>query len=345
MLFATLRSMPVWLRQAMEAEGVPCFTCESPGRALYGAAVAQLARFLRRSQVDVVHVHLFDPSLVGLTAGLLAGTPMRVMTRHYSDYHTRIGRRAHVALDRLCLRMSHAVIAVSRHTAEHLVRAEGARPAKIHTVWNGIDFDRVRFSSPEAPAAVRACLVPEGGLLLLIAARLHPEKGYEHLFRALPELRRRVGSVFRLAVAGTGPLEPHYRAMVDSLGCQDVVRFLGFRRDLPDLIGAADLLVLPSVAEAFGLVLAESLYLGTPVVASRVGGIPEIIDDGQDGVLVPPGDASALAQAVAELLADPGRRRRLAGAGRAKVAERFGFPRMVRSYETIYDDLAASRRS
>jgi glycosyltransferase involved in cell wall biosynthesis len=115
-----------------------------------------------------------------------------------------------------------------------------------------------------------------------------------------------------------------------------MVTFLGFRKDSPDLIAAADLLILPSLAEAFGLVLTEALYLGTPVVATRVGGIPEIVDDGIDGTLVPPADSRALAQAILELLENPEKRRRVAGAGREKVLKRFRFEDMVRSYEDIY---------
>jgi glycosyltransferase involved in cell wall biosynthesis len=124
-----------------------------------------------------------------------------------------------------------------------------------------------------------------------------------------------------------------------------MVNFLGFRKDSPDLIAAADLLILPSLAEAFGLVLTEALYLGTPVVATRVGGIPEIVDDGIDGALVPPGDSKALASAIIELLANPERRQRLAGPGREKVLERFRFEDMVRSYETIYTNIAANQPS
>jgi len=115
-----------------------------------------------------------------------------------------------------------------------------------------------------------------------------------------------------------------------------MVSFLGFRKDSPDLMAAADVVVLPSLAEAFGLVLTEALYLGTPVVATRVGGIPEIVDDGVDGTLVPPADSRALASAILDLLENPQRRERLAGAGREKVMRRFRFEDMVRSYEDIY---------
>jgi glycosyltransferase involved in cell wall biosynthesis len=105
-------------------------------------------------------------------------------------------------------------------------------------------------------------------------------------------------------------------------------------------MAAADLVILPSVAEAFGLAITEALYIGTPVVATRVGGIPEIVDDGVDGVLVPPGDSVALADAIADLLNDPARLKGMVGAGREKVLNRFRFENMVRAYEELYLEIS-----
>lgn len=344
MLFGTLRPMDPSLAACMAGQQVDCFSCGCRGRLEYGFGLLRLARYLRRQRVDVLHTHLFEPSVVGLTAAAWAGTPIRVLTRHYSDYHTRIGRRWHVRLDRLCTRLADAVIAVSRHTADHMISEEGAPPGKIHVVLNGIDFDRVRPSGPDAAQRIRREFDAVQANLLVCLARLHPEKGHGILFRALPGLRRRVARPTVLLLAGSGPFEAEYRAEVEALGCGDMVRFLGFRPDAADLITAADLLVLPSAAEAFGLVLAESLYLGTPVLATRVGGIPEIVDDGLDGVLVPAADSAALEDALVALLGDPQRRLRLAGAGVSKVRERFGFREMVQAYERIYDGLVAGRR-
>jgi len=339
-LFATLKPIEARLRSFMDEERIPWFSLDCRSRLSYAAALPKLVRFLRREGVDILHTHLFDPSVVGLCAGALAGTPVRIMTRHYSDYHTRIRKAWHVRLDQLCTRLSTAVIAVSEHTAEHMVRAEGAPPSKINAIPNGIDFARVRTSSDEAPARLRREYAPNGEALLLVPARLHPEKGHEYVFAALARLRARADRAVVLLVAGVGPFEDTYRRRVRELGCEADVRFLGFRKDLPDLMRAVDLVVVASVAEAFGLVLAEALYLGACVVASRVGGIPEIVEDGVNGCLVPPADVGALALAIDELLNDRGRRERLARSGRDKVVARFRFEDMVRSYEALYDRLA-----
>jgi glycosyltransferase involved in cell wall biosynthesis len=340
MTFATLNPMAHWLRDYMLSQGVECFSCDCGARAEYPFGMLRLANYLRREQVDILHTHLFEPSVIGLLAGALARTPLRVETRHYSDYHTRINKRWHVRLDQLCARLSHKVIAVSQHTADHMVTEEQAPPEKLHVVLNGIDFDRVKLSEDYDRDRVRREFVEAGSHLLLIAARLHPEKGYEYLFEAMVKLKRRFNGKIKLLVAGKGALLDHYQRMVHSLGCDDVVTFLGFRKDLPDLMAAADLFVLPSVAEAFGLALAEAIYLGTPVVATRVGGVPEIVDDGIDGKLVPPADSQALADAIAEMLSDADRRVIMAGRGRDKVIKRFRFEDMVRSYEAVYDQVS-----
>jgi glycosyltransferase involved in cell wall biosynthesis len=339
MLFGTLKPMAPWLREFMEREGVACMSCEALTRAQYPLGLARLIRYLRRERIDLLHTHLFEPSAVGLLAGVLAGTRGRVMTRHYSNYHTRIGKRWHVRVDQLCNRMSHAVIAVSQHTAEHIVHEEGAPVEKVHVALNGIDFSRVKVSDRDAVTRLRREWCPDGAHLLVVPGRLHPEKGHTYVFQALPLIRRRLASPVVVVLAGAGPFESAYREEVRSLGCEDIVKFLGFRRDIPDVIAAGDLVVLPSMAEAFGLVVAEALYLGTPIVSTLVGGIPEIVEDGTDGVLVPPADSNALAEAIVRLLGDPERRQLMASAGRERVRDRFSFEKMMRAYEQIYERL------
>jgi len=342
MYFATLKPIAPWLRDLMTSSGVDVLSCDASTRAEFPLAMGRLARYLHRESIDLVHTHLFWPSVVGLQAATIARTPVRIMTRHYSDYHTRIDKTWHVRLDKLCIRLCDDVIAVSEHTARHLIEVEHAPPEKVQTVLNGFDPTRVQVGDGSPHEGVRGEFDAEDDYLLVIAGRLHPEKGYEHLFRALPRIRATVEGGVHLLVAGDGPFEQEFRRQVAELGCEEDVSFLGFREDAPSLMGAADLVVLPSVAEAFGIAAAEALYVGTPVVATTVGGIPEIVDDGVDGVLVPPADDEALANAIAGLLNDPERRARMAGGGREKVTSRFSFETMVREYESIYD--AALRR-
>jgi glycosyltransferase involved in cell wall biosynthesis len=345
MHFATLKPIAPWLARYMEAQGVPWVSLDCARRPAYPLGMLHFARYLRSQRIDVVHTHLFDPSVVGLLTASLRPGLVRLHTRHHSDYHTRINKTWHVRLDQLCTRLSDAVIAVSEHTAEHLREREGAPAHKVHVVRNGIDFARVRVSGPDAVARARLELAPTGTDLLVVPARLHAEKGHTYLFQALPALRQRARRPLTVCLAGSGSAEEGYRAQLQELGCADLVRFLGFRRDLPDLFAAADLVVLPSVAEAFGLAVAEALYLGCAVVATRAGGLPEIVDDGRDGILVPPGDSGALAEAILSLLADPARRRAFGKQGHQKMASGYSFEAMVRGYETITRRLVEAQRA
>lgn len=340
MTFATLKPMAPWLEAFMRDQDVATFSCNARSRLGYPAVILRLARRLREEQSEIFHAHLFDPSVVGLTAAALAGVPSRILTRHYSNYHTRINRPLHVKLDQWCTALSHRVIAVSNETAEHLIRVEGAPASKVTAIHNGIDFERVKTSGPGARQRIRAELGLGDLFTFLIAGRLHPEKGYEHLFEAIRLLKDRTSRPFVLLIAGRGPFLERYQHLVSALGIGDRVRFLGFRDDLPDLMTGSDLFVLPSVAESFGLVLAEALYLGLPVVASRVGGIPEIVDDGVDGRLVTPGDAGGLAVAMGAFLSGPINLPGLGPVAVEKVRKRFDFEQMLRKYEAIYERVA-----
>ena len=344
MTFATLKPMAPWLETFMRDRDVATFSCNARSRLGYPAVILRLARRLREKQAEIFHAHLFDPSVVGLTAAALARVPNRILTRHYSNYHTRINRPLHVKLDQWCTMLSHHVIAVSNETAEHLIRVEGAPAARLTAIHNGIDFERVKASGPEARQRVRAELGLGDLFTFLIAGRLHPEKGYEHLFEAVRLLKDRAGRPFVLLIAGRGPFLEPYQQRVSALGIADHVRFLGFRDDLPDLMVGSDLFVLPSVAESFGLVLAEALYLGLPVVASRVGGIPEIVDDGVDGRLVAPGDAFELAATMGAFLSGQINLPGLGPVAVEKVRKRFDFEQMLRKYEAIYEQVAEETR-
>jgi glycosyltransferase involved in cell wall biosynthesis len=337
MIFATLRPMEPRLREKVEAQGIECWSCNCHSRKEYLRGLLRLQRFLQRRKIDILHTHLFDPSIVGLLAGTLARTPLRVLTRHYSNYHTRLGKKWHVKLDQLCTKLSHRVICVSQHTADDMMREEGAPESKLRVIHNGIDFNRAKLSSEEAPQRIRDEFAQNGEFLMLQVSRFHPEKGQEFLFRALPEIKKRSSRPVKLLLAGTGTYEDEYRRLVKELGIENEVVFLGFRRDAPDLMKAADLVVHPATAEAFGLVITEALYLGTPVVASRVGGIPEIVDDGQDGLLVESENPQTLAEAIVRLMEDNDLRTRLAGAGREKVQQKFSFENMMRAYEDVYE--------
>lgn len=355
MLFATLEKMDPPLRDALRQRHIPTydFAARDHGHADYLRTVPRLARYLRRNRVDIIHTHFYFSSLVGLMAGTLARTPYRVITRHYSDTHARMGlepdqepvRNRHVQLDQLCTKLAHRVIAVSNHTAEFMRDFEGAPANKVRVVDNGLDLDHFQISSPARVQELRREFGGEERDLIILVSRLHPEKGIDVLYRALPEVKRKAQRPFLLLHAGEGLTEhkEHYRRLLQELGCEDVIQWLGFRRDVPDLMAASDFMVLPSLMEAFGLVVIEALYLGLPVVASRVGGIPEIVDEGKDSLLVNRGDSGDMAQGILQLLNNTKQREAMRGQGREKVIARYSFDHMMRGYEAVYAELRHER--
>ena len=218
------------------------------------------------------------------------------------------------------------------------VHAEGREAARFAIVPNGIDLSR--FSGPVRPCALRGeYRIPSAAPLLGVVARLEPEKGHRHLIDAMPAILRAVPETW-LAIIGEGSEADALRARATALGSRVAARvvFTGRRDDVSALTSDLTLAVLPSIREAQGISLLEAMARGIPVVASAVGGIPEVVTDGVDGRLVPPGDPVALADAIIELLRDRELRDRLGEAGRRTVVDRFSIDAQVRAIEAVYDE-------
>ncbi|MGW8266955.1 MAG: glycosyltransferase [Longimicrobiales bacterium] len=302
------------------------------------SGVSRATAWLCRERVDVLHAHIFQPSLLGMVAATLAGVPLKVVTRHHSDYHFRGRKWAHLALDRLTMDLADGVIAVSNHTRDFLLIREKVDPVKVRVIHNGILEGRIPPTDPSALDAVRQELGLASGFSVLLPGRLHPEKGTDILFKAVRVLKER-GLTVRVLLAGEGPFRRPFEEEVRRLGLRDQVSFLGFRDDVVDLMRAVDLVVLPSRVEAFGLVALEALAAGAALVASSVGGIREIVTHEKNGILVPPEDEMALALEIQRMLTDPPRKEAVRANAGSGVFESFGFPMMVERYEDLYGGL------
>jgi glycosyltransferase involved in cell wall biosynthesis len=302
------------------------------GGALDLRAIARLRRVLKRERVDVLHTHThFSLNVVGRLAARTAG--VRVVSHMHIENAFRPGRLARasqVALDDMTARLCHWIVAVSDATRDALV-AQGYPPARTLTVHNGIEArDRARPVTLEPK--------PPGPVLLQVG-RLCDVKGQRELIASLPLLAR---DDVTLLIAGEdleagGEYRNALERQADGLGLGDRVRFLGRRDDVPALLAAADVLVLPSSIEGLPLVVLEAMAAGVPVVATSVGGTPEAVVDGETGLLVPPGDVHALARALGELLGDPEQARRLGEAGRRRAREHFGADAAARRILGLYE--------
>jgi glycosyltransferase involved in cell wall biosynthesis len=323
------------LQSAMASLGTPTFALDAGGGWSGWTAAQRLAALVREQAVGLVHAHCFFPTLWGLAAARIAGVPF-VFTRHHSDHHLRLGKRWHTRLDGWSARRAARAIAVSHATRSIMIEREGVPAERIAVVWNGMDV--VPEPSPESVRATRASLgLAEASVVCLLVARLHEEKGHAVLLRALPAVLRAVPGLVVLC-AGDGPHRAALERESAERGLAAHVRFLGQRSDVPALLALSSLAVLPSLAESFGFAALEAMSLGRAVVASRSGGLPEVVADGETGLLTDVGDAAGLAAALTALLTDPARREAMGASGRARAAL-FTSERMVRGYEAVYDAL------
>lgn len=279
--------------------------------ALDVVATARLAWRFRAAHVDVVHTHgHFAVNVVARVAGRIAGARVLSHMHIENSFRNGMGRRAQIALDNATARLCYALVAVSDATRACLVD-QGYPPGRLVTVHNGIDATK-----QAAPVRLRE------GRTILEVARLAEVKGQRTLIAALVHIDANAVLVGRdLEQAGT--YEHELRREAERLGVADRVVFAGYRSDVPSLLAGCDVFCLPSDVEGLPLVVLEAMAQAKPVVATAVGGTPELVASGETGLLVPPGDTDALAAALRTVLDDPDGARKMGEAGRARVLQEF----------------------
>jgi glycosyltransferase involved in cell wall biosynthesis len=305
-------------------------------------AVGALAAHLAEVRPDVIHNHMYRAETVGTRAAMALAEighrrPWVVSTVHSSrvrhDRDKQVLRDLTPHMDQL--------IAVSQMIEAKLV-LEGRTSAPVRRIYNGVDLSRYDDTVP-------CCTLPEdyglepGSQIVGVIARLEPEKGHPTLLEAWPAVLRAVPDAY-LLIIGEGSRREALESLVRDLRIAHRVVFTGRRDDVPEVTAALDVAVLPSYREAQGLSILEAMALSRPVVASNVGGIPEMIDDGVTGLLVPPHDAEALSAAIVRLLRDHPFADTIARAGHDLVHERFCVELMVSAIQTIYDEGARAVR-
>ena len=317
-------------------------------------ATARLARLLSRERFDLVHTHSLRAELAAVLAARLSGRRPRIIrtVHNTDDFYLR---RSTSWLARWSLRQCDAVIGISDAVVDYLVEHARLPRKRLTRIYYGLDGPLPPAPSPTGtwgePSSVakeppspgggrRDAYVSRGGWAPTIGmiARLAPQKGHKVLLDALPAVIRRFPAL-RVELVGHEHLTTiaELRRYAEQRGVAEHVSFAGFRDDLPTLLAGWDVFVLPSLWEGFGLVLLEAMAAGRPVVASRVGPIPEVVVDGETGLLAEPGRPEALADALIRVLEDPALARRLGEAGRRRVAERFGLGRMIAEITALYD--------
>ena len=297
------------------------------------AAVRELTAYLVREEIDLLHAHMYRAEVVGARAALAAGTAVVMATVHSSRVRSPEDIATLAALTPV---MDRLIVPSASIVAK--VRAEGRGGASFSVIPNGVDL--ARFDLPVAACALRREFgIPGGAPLLGVVARLEPEKGHRYLIEAMPAILRGAPETW-LVIVGEGSLDAELRALAAALPgpAPERIVFTGRREDVAAITGDVDIAVLPSLREAQGISILEAMARRKPVVASAVGGIPEVLTNGIDGLLVPPADPAALADACIRLACSPELRTRMGEAGRATVEARFSLDAMVRQIEEVYDE-------
>jgi len=286
----------------------------------------RLTRLFRRLRPDVVHTHDQRALFYAGPAAWAARVALLINTRHGRNFDFTPRQ---VAVGRQLARLADRYVCVSDDVKAQCV-AEGIAPHRLLTIKNGVDLERFPFSGPRP-----------GGPIVTVA-RLSPEKDVANLVRATALAALRVREL-RVEVAGGGPCLEDLKRLAASLNVGDRIAFLGEVRDVGALLCHARFFVLSSRSEGIPLTVLEAMACGLPVVATRVGGLPEVVEDGVTGLLVPAADPAALAEAMVRLCNDPFGRERMGRAGGLRALELFDIRRMVADYESLYMDRLARR--
>jgi glycosyltransferase involved in cell wall biosynthesis len=304
-------------------------------------AVGALYRLLRAERPHVVHTHTAKAGFVGRVAARLAGVPVIVHTYHghvLHGYYSPLQSRLLRAMERGLAVLSDVLVAVSPRIKQDLVGYRIARPEKIRVIPLGFDLKPFLGASRDGSTFRRAVGIPEAAPVIAIVGRIFPIKNHRLFLDAAARIAR--GNVdARFLVVGDGTLRAEMERHAATLGIRDRVVFTGWRRDLDRIYPDVDVLVVSSDNEGTPVSAIEAMASACPVVATRVGGLPDLVDHGVTGLLVPPRDPDALGGAVLELLRDRDRARRMGQAGRERARERFTLDRLVGDVEALYDEL------
>ena len=306
---------------------------------LDAVALAQLIALCLRQRFDLVDTHTSKGGFLGRLAARVAGVPHIVHHAHGFSFNqvTGASRRFYIALERLAARAGHFTISVSEEHRLTALEAGIEPPEKISTILNGIDLKP--FAAVDRAAARRALGFDSKDLIIGAVGRLSAQKGFEYLIRALPAVLQAVPAA-RLAIAGDGPLEIELRQLAFHCGVQDRVRFLGFRKDIPQLLAAFDVFALPSLWEGLSISLMEAMATGKAIVATDIWGNREMVDPEKTGLLAPPANPAALAAALRRVLLDRPLAQALQQNARQAALLRYSEQRMVEQTLALYDGLA-----
>ncbi len=310
-----------------------------------GLTLAALVRLMRRVRPHVVHTHTAKAGTLGRLAARLACVPVVVHTYHghvFHGYFSPARARIFLGVERMLARWTDCLLAVSETVRRELLALGVGSPARFRVVPLGLDLDRYR-GADAARGSLRGELgLPPEAPVVTIVARLVPIKAHEVFLEAARRVHQALPAS-RFLIVGDGERRAALEALAADLGLGTSVRFLGWRRDLERVYADATVVALTSRNEGSPVSLIEAMAAGRPIVAARVGGVPDLVEDGVTGCLVPPDDPGALAAALVTLLQNPERRRTLGLAARERVVPAFAAERLVADVDALYAELLGAK--
>lgn len=307
-------------------------------------ALLSLWRLMIREKPTIVHTHTSKAGILGRCAAKIAGVPIIVHSPHGHVFYGHFGHRASrffLFVERLMALITDCMIALTKAERKDYIVSSVSDPARIATIHSGVEIDRYVKVKVNIEGKKRSLgLNPQWSVVGTVGWLL-PIKGPMYLLKAMARVWQSHPET-TLVYAGKGDLEEQLKAEALRMGVSDRVIFLGWRDDIPDLMQILDVFVLPSLNEGMGRVLVEAMAAGKPIVASNVGGIPDSVIEGENGLLVPAGDTKALGSSIEILIANPEKRREMGEKGR-KIAKRYGSASMVQKVDELYLQLLGEK--
>jgi len=334
------------LLQAISSLGVRIVEFGSGGRisGVWGLSlVFRLSRFLKRERISVLHAYLLPTYVLGMLAASLAGTPVKIMSERNVDYYEkkRYRRRRFKVAGHIAQQLANVIIVNAEAIKRYIIEQHGTPASKIHIVYNGVAFER--FDVDNNVQAMKDELgLPLTAPVLGIVASLQPKKDHRTFFEALRIVIDKA-PVVQTLVIGDGPLKNELQKRVSELGISSNVRFLGIRRDVPSLLALVDIVVLSSKREGCPNAIMEAMAARKPVVATDVGGVSELVVNGETGLVVSPQNPERLAQGILFLLHNRNKANAMGRAARKRVEQHFSASRMVDKTEELYEELLVSK--
>ncbi len=332
-LFHTGKETPEFVKENNKIE---YFCLGAKSRKDFPRCIWNFSRILRQEKVEILQAHLWEASLIGLLSARLARTPLRIITRHHLDQTHLIGKKIPIEIERWNAREANKVVTVSNAVKDFMISADFIDGNKIEVIYLGFDFEKFT-NIEEAGRKVREEFgFTDQDFVIGCIGNFFPTKGHQYLLEAVKKLMPQIPNI-KLFFVGSGGDKDRLEKTIETLNLEKKVVFAGYRTDVPACLNAMDLVVHPSLSEAFCQVLIETMAVGKPLISTDVGGAKEAIFDGETGILVPIKDSESIAESIARVYFHPEFARKMALAGQKSVREQFTIERMVNRQVECYE--------